>query len=104
VKVVAIWLFVVQFFAFLENKGNLMPDFFLDVDPATIIKGHIKPDAPAAGGTPGGGVAKVFKAIEANLSTDLVAKVKSIYQFNVNGNDNNFKYRNLPLIKYCLPN
>jgi len=69
-----------------ENKDNLMPDFFLDVDPETIIKGHIKKDAPAAGGA-GGGVAKVFKAIEANLSTDLVAKVKSIYQFNVNGNN-----------------
>jgi hypothetical protein len=67
-----------------DNKDNLMPDFFLDVAPEAIIKSHMKKDAPAAGGAPGG-VAKVFKAIEANLSTDLVGKVKSVYQFNVNG-------------------
>jgi hypothetical protein len=61
-----------------------MPDFFLDVAPEKIIKDHIKKDAPAAGGS--GGVAKVFKAIEANLSQELVSKVQAIYQFNVSGN------------------
>ncbi|KAF4527045.1 hypothetical protein B566_EDAN001594 [Ephemera danica] len=50
-----------------SNSANLMPDFFLDVPPETIIKEHIQPKTTA----PAGGVEKVFKAIEANLSESL---------------------------------
>ncbi|XP_065350355.1 hydroxysteroid dehydrogenase-like protein 2 [Cloeon dipterum] len=70
-----------------SNKDNLMPDFFLDVPPETIIKEHIQKPAAASAGGAVGEVGKVFKAIEANLSEELVAKVNAIYQFNVSGTE-----------------
>lgn len=66
-----------------SNSANLMPDFFLDVPPETIIKEHIQPKTTA----PAGGVQKVFQAIEANLSESLVSKVQATYQFNVSGTE-----------------
>ncbi|XP_059468818.1 hydroxysteroid dehydrogenase-like protein 2 [Neocloeon triangulifer] len=68
-----------------SQKDNLMPDFFLDVAPEKIIKEHIKKEKSDGGAT--GGVAKVFKSIEANLSEELVGKIQAIYQFNVSGSE-----------------
>jgi hypothetical protein len=67
---------------FLANKDNLMLDFFLDeevsnlqnVESAKTSNGEI------------GQMARIFSAIERNLSSDLVNKTGAIYQFNVKGN------------------
>lgn len=85
--------YYLYFFYFVTgNVANLMPDFFLDVAPETIIKEHIKKEG--AGATKGAtdGVQKVFKAIEANLSEELVSKVQASYQFNVSGNIKNLYF------------
>ncbi|KAH0947275.1 hypothetical protein HN011_011471 [Eciton burchellii] len=65
------------------NKDNLMLDFFLDeevsnlqnVESAKTSNGEI------------GQMARIFSAIERNLSSDLVNKTGAIYQFNVKGNE-----------------
>ena len=68
------------------NEGNLMLDFFLDVDPTKIQlndvaenKGEVKV------GT--GKVAHIFTAIEANINEELVNKTGAIFQFNVRGDE-----------------
>lgn len=59
------------------NKDNLMLDFFLE-DTNTE-------DSSASSAVTG--VARIFKAIDENLSTELVSKTGAIYQFNVKGKE-----------------
>lgn len=59
-----------------------MLDFFLDdVNMADVIS-FDKKNNEETGQT----VARVFNAINANLSSELVSKTGAIYQFNVKGN------------------
>uniref|UniRef100_A0A1B6HCE3 Hydroxysteroid dehydrogenase-like protein 2 n=1 Tax=Homalodisca liturata TaxID=320908 RepID=A0A1B6HCE3_9HEMI len=74
-----------------SNKENLMPDFFLDVNPDTIISNHnVKVDKPkpkveVKEEKPPTDVEHIFSAIQANLNEELVQKVQAMYQFNVTG-------------------
>ncbi|XP_015114273.1 hydroxysteroid dehydrogenase-like protein 2 [Diachasma alloeum] len=64
-----------------EYKDQLMLDFFLDIeDPQKYIK--LQSDEKPSGDR---NVEVVFKAIEANISPELVKKVGAIYQFNMTG-------------------
>lgn len=76
-----------------EYKDKLMPDFFVDDKPIAMSM----PGAPSlsntskgeskSGGSPSGKIGNVFKAIEANLSEQLVSKTQAVYQFNVTGEE-----------------
>ncbi|XP_012262596.2 hydroxysteroid dehydrogenase-like protein 2 [Athalia rosae] len=80
-----------------KYQDNLMPDFFLDVDPETILENFAKggvtkqlaKDAKQSKSSDAGGgkVAGIFTAIQANLSSDLVNKTGAIFQFNVKGDE-----------------
>ncbi|XP_054275198.1 hydroxysteroid dehydrogenase-like protein 2 isoform X2 [Macrosteles quadrilineatus] len=74
-----------------SNKDNLMPDFFLDTHPDTIVSSHnvkidkSKTEAKPAGEKSDVDVEKIFTAISNSLNEELVKKVQSIYQFNLTG-------------------
>ena len=69
---------------FADNIENLMMDFFLDdVPKEKMIK--LQDSLQQSGAAPGGKIERIFTAIEASLSTDLVSKTGAIYQFNVKG-------------------
>ncbi|XP_046744945.1 hydroxysteroid dehydrogenase-like protein 2 [Diprion similis] len=82
-----------------EYKDKLMPDFFLDSDPDTILGtfakgGAAKASKDQAAGkdskatdSSGGEVREIFTAIQANLSSELVNKTGAIFQFNVKGDE-----------------
>jgi NAD(P)-dependent dehydrogenase (short-subunit alcohol dehydrogenase family)/putative sterol carrier protein len=65
-----------------ENKDNLLLDFFLEdtQDKLPSLKDKIN-----SGET--GQVTRIFNAINANLSSELVSKTGAIYQFNVKGKE-----------------
>jgi hypothetical protein len=66
----------------LENKDNLMSDFFLDdEDPnlQNIKSNKIKNNETEQ-------IVHIFNAIETNLSNELVNRTGAIYQFNIKGN------------------
>jgi len=69
---------------FLANKNNLMLDFFLDEEVSNLQNIDRKSDKTSNGEI--GQMARIFSAIERNLSSDLVNKTGAIYQFNVKGN------------------
>lgn len=56
-----------------------MLDFFLDDDNVSSV--HEKMNSEETGQ-----IARVFNAINANLSSELVSKTGAIYKFNVKGN------------------
>lgn len=74
-----------------------MPDFFLDIDPDTILATYAKGGATKASldktasqgakvtDSGSANVEAIFTAIQANLSTELVSKTGAIFQFNVKG-------------------
>ncbi|XP_046411777.1 hydroxysteroid dehydrogenase-like protein 2 [Neodiprion virginianus] len=82
-----------------EYKDKLMPDFFLDIDPVTILGTFAKGGATKALNdqaaskdtkvTDSGGdkVQEIFTVIQANLSSELVNKTGAIFQFNVKGDE-----------------
>lgn len=73
-----------------DNVDNLMPDFFVDdneIVAPTSGPSLANPTAAAKGAEPEGEVAKLFKAIEANLSPETVAKTQAIFQFVVTGDE-----------------
>lgn len=84
------------------NKGNLMPDAFLDVSPEEIIKSHNvqvskQAAAPSSAKTASSNsdMERIFQAITANLTPELVSKVQAVYQFNVIGPEESFWYIDL---------
>ncbi|XP_071559120.1 hydroxysteroid dehydrogenase-like protein 2 [Temnothorax nylanderi] len=64
------------------NKDQLMMDFFLDDTQDNLIK-----TSPNKTSEEPGQMARVFNAINANLSSELVSKTGAIYQFNVKGKE-----------------
>lgn len=71
------------------NRDKLMPDLFVNDDPLPPRPA----DLPSVGDNvrkteaPQGKVGKLFKAIESNLSPELVAKTQAVFQFNVTGEE-----------------
>jgi hypothetical protein len=64
------------------NKDNLMLDFFLEeVGPNLIKTGQQDSDS----GVQGGSIASLFEIINANLSSELVAKTNAMFHFIVKG-------------------
>ncbi|XP_032671768.1 hydroxysteroid dehydrogenase-like protein 2 isoform X2 [Odontomachus brunneus] len=72
-----------------ENKDNLMPDFFVEENLESIQEyASDKPQiAKKTSTSESGKVERIFSAINANLSSDLVSKTGAIYQFNVKGDE-----------------
>lgn len=82
-----------------EYKDKLMPDFFLDIDPDTILATYAKGGATKAAldqsasknskvvDSGNGKVEDIFTAIQANISSELVTKTGAIFQFNVKGDE-----------------
>lgn len=76
-----------------------MPDFFLDIDPNTILATFAKGGATKdllnqntgkdtkVTDSGSGQVAEIFTAIQGNLNSDLVTKTGAIFQFNVKGEE-----------------
>lgn len=66
---------------FAANKDNLMPDFFLDTHPDTIVSSHnvkidkSKTEAKPAAEKSDVDVEKIFTAISNSLNEELVKKV-----------------------------
>lgn len=81
------------FLLFLENKDNLMLDFFLEENLPHLLnpQGQLigmqkKTDSTQDVNESDGKIARIFTTVEANLNNELVTKTGAIYQFNVNGN------------------
>lgn len=73
-----------------ENADKLMPDFFLDIDPATLKVWQDKVDGGSKSSSPSGDLAKVsglFSKIESQLSEELVQKVNASYAFLLKAGD-----------------
>ncbi|XP_072761958.1 hydroxysteroid dehydrogenase-like protein 2 [Anoplolepis gracilipes] len=68
------------------NKDNLMTDFFLD-DTYVLDSQDKKHNSDKTNNGEVGHVERIFIAINANLSNELVNKVGAIYQFNVKGKE-----------------
>ncbi|XP_046400205.1 hydroxysteroid dehydrogenase-like protein 2 [Ischnura elegans] len=62
-----------------SNKDGLMPDFFLDTPAEEIFK------KKSTGGGGGGDFESIFKAIQNNLSEELVNKIQASYLFTLKG-------------------
>lgn len=73
-----------QYACFPENADNLMPDFFLEMDPETLKKWE---DKLAKGSSSGGAgdFSALFAKIATQLNAELVGKVQAAYVFNVKG-------------------
>lgn len=67
-----------------SNVNNLMPDFFLDDVPVPSTSATSTKPVTSE---PVGEVAKLFKAIETNLSPDSVAKTQAVFAFVVTGDE-----------------
>lgn len=67
------------------NKDNLMLDFFLDDN--TLDSQDKKYNSNETNNNEVGQVERIFIAINANLSNELVSKTGAIYQFNVKGKE-----------------
>lgn len=63
------------------NKDNLMPDFFLDIKPETIISDYNvqvnKPKTEVKVEQSPTDVERIFSAITVNLNEDIVSKVRT---------------------------
>lgn len=70
-----------------NNADNLMPDFFLDINPAELSKWADKVSTTADSAAAAGQIEGLFKQIESKLSEDLVKKVNASYLFNVKGDE-----------------
>lgn len=70
---------------FLANKNNLMMDFFLD-DNNILDSQDKKHNSDRTNNNEVGKVERIFIAINAHLSNELVNRTGAIYQFNVKGN------------------
>ncbi|KRT82419.1 dehydrogenase [Oryctes borbonicus] len=74
-----------------EFKNSLMPDAFVDKEPAEFYKNFgVSSDsktqtAPAA--SEGNSVDQLFASIRKSLNEDLVSKTQAVYQFNLTGKD-----------------
>lgn len=69
---------------FLANKDNLLMDFFLD-DISSKNGNLITPITSGGKTNNKEQVARIFDAINVNLSSELVSKTGAIFQFNVTG-------------------
>ncbi|KAF7286115.1 hydroxysteroid dehydrogenase like 2 [Rhynchophorus ferrugineus] len=71
-----------------SNANNLMADFFLD-DVPSVPSNNATSAKPVTNATnePVGEVAKLFRAIETNLSPDSVAKTQAVFAFVVTGDE-----------------
>lgn len=67
-----------------EYKDRLMPDFYVDASPSAQHKEAVKAITEQE---PVGKIGKLFKAIESNLSSELVEKTQAVFQFNVTGSE-----------------
>lgn len=76
---------------FLENKDNLMLDFFLDsnlghnAEPSASLSSMTQKSSGESVTFGDGKVATIFTAINKNLSPELVKRTGAIFQFNVKG-------------------
>lgn len=78
------------------TQESLMDDFFLDERPGKKLVG--REDGSLGGSEPSGSTGKIqglFTKIEGLLSEELVNKTKSIYQFNVSGEETGTWYLDL---------
>lgn len=71
-----------QYCCNIEYKDRLMADFYVGDAPSPL-----QPGEPKAEANPAGKIAQVFKAIETNLSQELVDKTQAVFLFNVSGNE-----------------
>ncbi|XP_039287045.1 hydroxysteroid dehydrogenase-like protein 2 isoform X2 [Nilaparvata lugens] len=95
-----------------SNNANLMPDFFLDLGPDKIVSGwnvqvpvgsttaatksvQDASSAGAGGAAAAPSVEAIFKAIEDNLSTELVSKTQAVFVFHVTGSEQGMWYIDL---------
>lgn len=78
-----------QYCCNLEYKDKLMPDFYVGDAPSPLQgrSAAAAPATPKGDQKPVGKIAQLFKAIESNLSPELVEKTQAVYLFNVTGNE-----------------
>lgn len=79
------WRIKIFVIFFLANKDNLMMDFFLD-DKHILDSEDKKHNSDKTNNNEVGKVERIFVAINAHLSNELVTRTGAIYQFNVKGN------------------
>lgn len=85
-----------------ENADNLLLDFFVDDNTShhlvlniDTVQDAAKQRSSKSEDFGNGKVAKIFTAINANLSTELVSKTNAVYQFNVKGEEASTWYLDL---------
>lgn len=85
-----------------ENADNLLLDFFVDDNAShhlvlniDTVQDAAKQRSSKSEDFGNGKVAKIFTAINANLSTELVNKTNAVYQFNVKGEEASTWYLDL---------
>lgn len=76
-----------QYCCNIEYKDRLMPDFYVGGAPSTLSAGATSTTTQKVDEEPVGKIGKLFKAIESNLSTELVDKTQAVFQFNVTGKE-----------------